>query len=77
MGTLAHFATEWNPADYSSVLELGEAFDVPVRRSCRTGVCRNCESGMVSGEIVYGPEPLDRAAEGNLLVYATPVGPSR
>jgi ferredoxin len=35
---------------------------------CRTGVCHSCESGLVSGMIVYGPEPLDKPADGNLLV---------
>jgi hypothetical protein len=34
----------------------------------RTGVCHNCESGLVSGAVVYGPEPLDKPADGNLLV---------
>ena len=26
------------------------------------------ESGLVSGEVAYGPEPLDKPADGNLLV---------
>lgn len=60
-------AAHWNPS-YSSILELAEACDVPVRWSCRTGVCHNCESGLVSGAVVYGPEPLERPADGNLLV---------
>jgi hypothetical protein len=30
-------------------------------------VCRNCESGLISGEVVYGPEPLDPSAAGNVL----------
>ena len=51
-----------------SILELAEACDVPVRWSCRTGVCHSCESGFVSGEVVYGPEPLEKPADGNLLV---------
>ena len=68
-------AAHWNPSAYGSVLELAEACDVPVRWSCRTGVCHNCESGLVSGKVVYAPEPLDRPAEGNLLVCcARPVG---
>lgn len=60
-------AAHWNPSVYRSLLELAEACDVPVRWSCRTGVCHNCESGLVSGEVVYEPE-LDRPSEGNLLV---------
>jgi ferredoxin-NADP reductase/MOSC domain-containing protein YiiM len=61
-------AAHWNASAYQSILELAEACDVPVRWSCRTGVCHSCESGLVSGEVVYGPEPLDKPAEGNLLV---------
>jgi ferredoxin len=53
---------------YQSILELAEACDVPVRWSCRTGVCHNCESGLVSGAVVYRPEPLEKAADGNLLL---------
>ena len=55
-------------ASYQSILELAEACDVPVRWSCRTGVCHSCESGLVSGEVVYGPAPLDQPADGNVLV---------
>jgi ferredoxin len=49
-------------------LELAEACDVPVRWSCRTGVCHTCESGLVSGAVVYEPKPFDKPANGNLLV---------
>jgi MOSC domain-containing protein YiiM/ferredoxin-NADP reductase len=61
-------AAHWNPSAYQSILELAEACDVPVRWSCRAGVCHNCESGLVSGEVAYGPEPLDKPADGNVLV---------
>ncbi len=61
-------AAHWKASAYQSILELAEACDVPVRWSCRTGVCHTCESGLVSGEVVYGPEPLDQPAEGNALV---------
>ena len=61
-------AAHWKASAYQSILELAEACDVPVRWSCRTGVCHNCESGLVSGSVVYGPEPLDKPADGNLLV---------
>jgi len=63
-GITAH----WNASAYRSILELAEACDVRVRWSCRTGVCHNCESGLVSGEVVYAPEPLDKPADGNVLV---------
>jgi ferredoxin-NADP reductase len=61
-------AAHWNASACQSILELAEACDVPVRWSCRTGVCHNCESGLVSGAVVYGPEPLEKPADGNVLV---------
>jgi ferredoxin-NADP reductase/MOSC domain-containing protein YiiM len=61
-------AVHWNASRYQSILELAEACDVPVRWACRTGVCHNCESGRVSGAITYDPEPLDKPADGNLLI---------
>ena len=61
-------AAHWNASAYHSILELAEACDVPVRWSCRTGVCHNCESGLVSGEVAYEPQPLEQPADGNLLV---------
>lgn len=68
-------AAHWNPSAYGSVLELAEACDVPVRWACRTGVCHNCESGLVSGEVAYLPQPLDLPATGNLLICCSrPVG---
>ncbi len=60
-------AVRWSPS-FGSLLELAEACDVPVRWSCRTGVCHNCESGLVSGTVAYAPDPLDPPAEGNLLL---------
>jgi ferredoxin-NADP reductase/MOSC domain-containing protein YiiM len=72
-GSLVSFArsgiaAHWNASVYQSILELAEACDVPVRWACRSGVCHSCESGLVSGEVAYEPEPLDRPAEGNILV---------
>ncbi len=57
----------WDP-QFASLLELAEACDVPVRWSCRTGVCHTCMTGLISGSIVYNPEPLERPAPGNVLV---------
>jgi ferredoxin len=57
------------------LLELAEACDVPVKWSCRTGVCHSCESGLISGEVAYQPDPLDPPAPGNLLICcARPTG---
>lgn len=55
-------------AKYQSLLELAEACDVPVRWSCRTGVCHTCMTGLIGGSIRYNPEPLERPASGNVLV---------
>ena len=60
-------AVRWRKED-RSLLELAEACDVPVRWSCRTGVCHNCESGLISGSVTYQPDPLDPPAEGNVLI---------
>jgi ferredoxin-NADP reductase/MOSC domain-containing protein YiiM/ferredoxin len=57
----------WNTA-FNSLLELAEACDVPVRWSCRTGVCHNCETGLVAGSVAYRPEPIEPPADGNLLI---------
>ena len=57
----------WDPK-FGSLLELAEACDVPVRWSCRAGVCHTCMTGLVGGSIIYNPEPLEKPAPGNVLV---------
>ena len=57
----------WDPK-FASLLELAETCDVPVRWSCRTGVCHTCMTGLISGSISYNPEPLENPAPGNLLI---------
>jgi ferredoxin-NADP reductase/MOSC domain-containing protein YiiM len=57
----------WDPK-FASLLELAEACDVPVRWSCRTGVCHTCMTGLIAGSITYSPEPLEKPAPGNVLV---------
>jgi ferredoxin len=70
----SNLSTRWD-AKYSSLLELAEACDVPVRWSCRTGVCHRCESGLVAGAVAYRPDPLEAPAEGNVLICCSrPVG---
>ncbi|GAA0581045.1 MOSC and FAD-binding oxidoreductase domain-containing protein [Paractinoplanes ferrugineus] len=64
------------PTDEPSLLELAEACDVPVRWSCRTGVCHNCESGLLSGDVTYTLDPVDPPAAGNALICCSrPNGP--
>jgi ferredoxin len=68
-------AAHWSASAYQSILELAEACDVPVRWACRAGVCHNCESGLISGGVAYEPQPLDRPADGNILVCCSqPLG---
>jgi len=60
---------------YSSLLELAEACDVPVRWSCRTGVCHTCETNLMSGAVSYQPDPVDDPADGSALICCSqPVG---
>jgi ferredoxin-NADP reductase len=57
----------WGPPS-TSLLEFAESCDVPTRWSCRTGVCHNCETALLSGAVRYHPEPLEPPAEGNVLI---------
>ncbi|WP_425171489.1 2Fe-2S iron-sulfur cluster-binding protein [Mycobacterium sp.] len=52
----------------TTLLEFAEACAVPVRWSCRTGVCHNCETALISGTVAYDLEPLEPAAPGNILL---------
>ena len=60
-------AIPWSD-DYANLLELAEACDVPVRWSCRTGVCHTCETTLVSGTVDYRPDPVEPAADGSALI---------
>ena len=63
----SNLAVPWDPA-FGSLLEFAEACDVPVRWSCRTGVCHTCVTGLVSGEVRYDPEPLEPPDPGDVLL---------
>ena len=63
----SNLAVEWSD-EYASVLELAEACDVPVRWSCRTGVCHTCETTLVDGELRYDPEPVEPPGDGSALI---------
>jgi ferredoxin-NADP reductase/MOSC domain-containing protein YiiM len=54
-----------------SLLEFAEACDVPAQWSCRTGVCHNCETPLISGTVNYTLEPLEPPAPGNILLCCT------
>jgi ferredoxin len=59
---------------YASLLEFAEACDVPVRWSCRTGVCHTCETAVISGAVRYSPDPVEDPAEGNILICCSQPG---
>ncbi len=63
----SNLALRWDSA-FQSLLELAEACDVPVRWSCRAGVCHNCETGLIAGTVDYLPDPVEPPADGNLLI---------
>ena len=68
--------TRWGSGTtYRSLLELAEACEIPVRWSCRTGVCHSCQTTVVDGSVSYDPAPLSRPARGSvLLCCAQPAG---
>ncbi|WP_213804160.1 MOSC and FAD-binding oxidoreductase domain-containing protein [Granulicella sp. dw_53] len=53
---------------FKSLLELAEACDVPVKWSCRTGVCHLCECGILQGSLRYAPDPLEPPGMGQALI---------
>lgn len=52
---------------FGNLLDFAEACDVPVGFGCRHGVCHNCESGLLAGDVAYGIEPLEPPPEGRIL----------
>ena len=60
-------AIPWSE-DYASLLELAEACDVPVRWSCRTGVCQTCETTLIAGGVGYSPDPVEQPPDGSVLI---------
>jgi ferredoxin-NADP reductase/MOSC domain-containing protein YiiM len=63
----SNLSVRWGPA-FNSLLELAEACDVPVRWSCRTGVCHTCETGLILGAVSYRPDPVEPPADVNVLI---------
>jgi ferredoxin-NADP reductase/MOSC domain-containing protein YiiM/ferredoxin len=63
----SNLSVRWDPS-FRTLLDFAEACDVPVGFGCRTGVCHNCESGLVSGEVNYLLEPLEPPSADRVLV---------
>ena len=57
----------WSSA-YGTLLELAESCDVPVRWSCRTGVCQTCETTIIAGNVDYNPDPVEPPIQGSVLI---------
>jgi ferredoxin-NADP reductase/ferredoxin len=60
-------AIPWS-SDFGSLLEFAEACDVPVRWSCRTGVCHSCETTLIAGDVDYSPDPVEPPPNGSALI---------
>jgi ferredoxin-NADP reductase/MOSC domain-containing protein YiiM len=69
----SNLTVPWDPS-FASLLELAEACDVPVRWSCRTGVCHTCVTGLVSGQVSYRPDPLEPPEDGSVLICCSQPG---
>jgi ferredoxin-NADP reductase/MOSC domain-containing protein YiiM/ferredoxin len=69
----SNLAVSWND-QYPSLLDLAEACDVPVGFGCRHGVCHNCESGLLAGDVTYDTEPLEPPPDGRILVCCSRPG---
>ena len=63
----SNLSVAWSGA-YGSLLELAEACDVPVRWSCRTGVCHTCETTLIGGDLEYDPDPIEPPADGSAFI---------
>jgi ferredoxin-NADP reductase/MOSC domain-containing protein YiiM/ferredoxin len=63
----SNLAIPWS-SDYTNLLELAEACDVPVRWACRTGVCHTCETPVIAGNVEYSPDPVELPTDGSALI---------
>jgi|tagenome__1003787_1003787.scaffolds.fasta_scaffold20962408_3 ferredoxin-NADP reductase/MOSC domain-containing protein YiiM/ferredoxin len=63
-------AVPWD-ARFGTLLDFAEACDVPVGFGCRTGVCHNCESGLMTGDVTYDIDPLEAPPDGRVLMCCT------
>jgi hypothetical protein len=51
-----------------AILELAAACGVPYVGRAGWVLCHHRESGLVSGEAVYGPKPVEASADGNAFI---------
>jgi len=67
----SNLAVEWDGDRFANLLDFAEACDVSVGFGCRTGVCHNCESGLLAGTVTYRIEPLEPPPDGRILPCCT------
>ncbi len=53
---------------FSSILELAESKGLSPPFDCRMGSCSTCESGLISGEVIYEPGPFIEVEDGRVLI---------
>ena len=63
----SNLSVPWS-SDYGTLLELAESCDVPVRWSCRTGVCQTCETTLIEGDVAYNPDPVEPSTDGSVFI---------
>ena len=63
----SNLTVPWDPS-FASLLEFAEVCDIKVRWSCRQGVCHECETGLIDGELDYRPDPLEPPGPGSALI---------
>jgi len=66
-------STRWDDS-YDSILELAESKGLSIPYDCRMGTCSTCESNLISGEVIYEPEPFVEIEEGRILVCCSQPG---
>ena len=63
----SNLSVRWG-STFQNLLDLAEACDVPVKWSCRTGVCHTCETGLIVGAVDYQSNPVEPPADGTALI---------
>ncbi|OJV21784.1 MAG: hypothetical protein BGO21_24760 [Dyadobacter sp. 50-39] len=53
---------------YGNLLNLLEKHDIYPPSSCREGTCMSCSTRMISGTVIYDPEPFGDPFEGEILL---------
>jgi hypothetical protein len=70
----SNLSVPWS-GDFDNLLELAEACGVPVRWTCRLGVCDFCMTKVIEGTVEHSDDALEVPDEGWVLTCcATPLG---